>query len=1217
MEYEDFDIHIGTKQGDCYPLSVISSSTGQTPRPILQKLPKTEDFEDAIAYLEALVANPHDAKYVGQLLYEFLFPQEIRDLYTGRLSVARSKGKGLRIRLHIGQEHPELNLIPWEYCRDDKAFLALNEETPILRYIPTPRPPEPLTIKGPVKVLLVTANPSDLQNLNIISEEEYLRTALTELVENRRVTLRVTHQVSRTELERQLSDFDPHILHFAGHGDHAKDGRRRLFLVDGDGQSQPIDDEDVQVLLQNSHVRLILLNACQTAASISSNALTGVAPLLVEAGVPAVIGMQFAIPDETSITFMKTLYQSLVKGKPLDTAVTQARKTVFFQKEDKYFWGIPALFMRSPDGVLWSPLSSPVYQVPRKTGKLIGREKEIEKLGKEISAGGRIVVLHGIAGVGKTALAPHLASEIYDSFPDGVLWADLKKAVDDKGQLNESYLKSVLNAFATEYGLDLSNESELEARSIQIRALFADKKVLIILDYAHDMQSVEPLLPPSESACSILITSRNKSMFVDQATFLQLHPFTESEGLDFLTAMISEKRVLRELPDAKKIIGFVGGLPLALNIIASNLIEADDMPLAEYKDLLQGERDRLDQLEDLTDVSKGVRAAFELSYKRLLGEQKALFSYTSIFEGPDFSIEAIAAVAGKPVAQIRIAIARLGSLSLVETHYHESPDPVVTGNTLDDGKEQIKRYGLHSLLQIFAREKLRDDVNVLMKRATVYFIQLVQENCRSQYPLLALDWENIGGILQWTRQQKDWESFAAITDNLTYVNLGTVGFLDAQGYWREAQKMLEVVHESDVAIGDSLRQATILFKLGVFALRQAEFDTAEQNLQQSWSLLNKLPESEDVLLRRAYVCEFLAQLMTKQTPQEALNWSEKGIAELQKIESETTKHEEGYLYIRYATILGMSGQLKTSEEVAQKGLDLLPETPTAARVSAYMTLGNLQYYQGNLESALDYWNNGVKDTQALGDSHRLAQLQGNMASAKSFSGQYAGAVALYENVLAFCKQIGDVALESMMYVSSSIDYLLLGEHETSHRYIDLALEKARKHQMPRVQANALANRAHLQIYLDKVITAQSDLQEAHEISLELDDDILQAEVLRLQAQLTLHKDENNKALKLINESLAIRGDVTEEGRGWRVKGDILSALDDSSGAIAAYKKSADILDKQEPYELALTRLMWGRHYLKIGADDKAKPLLEQAQATFEKLDTQRELAMVNELLNQL
>jgi hypothetical protein len=106
--------------------------------------------------------------------------------------------------------------------------------------------------------------------------------------------------------------------------------------------------------LCSSDVAVVVLNACQSATEDTSPALMGLAPNLIRAGVPAVVAMQYSIADSSAVHFSRALYEVLAEGGPLDAAVTEGRKAISAHvSEDSMDWGIPVLFMRSSDGVIW------------------------------------------------------------------------------------------------------------------------------------------------------------------------------------------------------------------------------------------------------------------------------------------------------------------------------------------------------------------------------------------------------------------------------------------------------------------------------------------------------------------------------------------------------------------------------------------------------------------------------------------------------------------------------------------------------------------------------------------------------------------------------------------------------------------------------------------------------------------------------------------------
>lgn len=356
-DYENFDIHIGMHHADGrYPLKASSLVAGDTGT-ILQTLPRDDEaFTDVVYYLRELMAGSHHAEQLGRKLRDFLFPQDIWNLYNRSLAVVKERGKnGLRVRLRFSLESsPELGQIPWEYCEGDRTYLALDETTPMVRYIDTDRPPIPVAVPGTVRILVVVASPKDQDPLDVAAEEQRIRQTLASLEQRGQIEVKVIPHATRLKLLEHVNRFDPHILHFIGHGLLNSAGEGTLVLESETGHTDAIDAKWMLVLLQNRSVRVVILNACETAAAEESRAFMGVAPRLVWAGIPAVIAMQFAIPDPVAVAFMQFLYEALAEGKPLDMAMTAARKGAYLINNE-IFWAIPVLFMRAPDGVIWQP----------------------------------------------------------------------------------------------------------------------------------------------------------------------------------------------------------------------------------------------------------------------------------------------------------------------------------------------------------------------------------------------------------------------------------------------------------------------------------------------------------------------------------------------------------------------------------------------------------------------------------------------------------------------------------------------------------------------------------------------------------------------------------------------------------------------------------------------------------------------------------------------
>src|SRR5205823_2895535 len=101
------------------------------------------------------------ARDIGERLFRAAFRDEVLGRYKESRTWAQQGNARLRIRLRLDSETHQL---PWEYLRDPSGggqYLALDRDTPVVRYIemgePMPRP----RVEGALKILVVIAAPTD------------------------------------------------------------------------------------------------------------------------------------------------------------------------------------------------------------------------------------------------------------------------------------------------------------------------------------------------------------------------------------------------------------------------------------------------------------------------------------------------------------------------------------------------------------------------------------------------------------------------------------------------------------------------------------------------------------------------------------------------------------------------------------------------------------------------------------------------------------------------------------------------------------------------------------------------------------------------------------------------------------------------------------------------------------------------------------------------
>ena len=354
LHYENFDLRIHDPVDGQYAVEVIGSPVGETKRPILTPFEDLRDlnFRIEMASLGRSDIRLRNAKRLGNMLAQMLFPDRIWDMFYASLTKQIGRGEGLRIRLRI--DPAELSRLPWEYCyREPFAYLALGRETPLVRYINQPLAVDSLAADAPLRLLVVIATPFDLAPLDVEAEKKRIAEALQGQEEQIRVQFLEHATVAR--VQHALIEYRPHVLHFIGHG--LVDQRiGKIALEDNSQKAHLVDADQLATLLQGRGIKIVVLNACKTASyGKDDRAMMGVAPALVRANIPAVIAMQFPIPDSVAILFTRQLYTSLAQGQALDTAITEMRIAAYAEGNDKVNWGIPTLFMRANNGIIRPP----------------------------------------------------------------------------------------------------------------------------------------------------------------------------------------------------------------------------------------------------------------------------------------------------------------------------------------------------------------------------------------------------------------------------------------------------------------------------------------------------------------------------------------------------------------------------------------------------------------------------------------------------------------------------------------------------------------------------------------------------------------------------------------------------------------------------------------------------------------------------------------------
>jgi tetratricopeptide (TPR) repeat protein len=299
-----------------------------------------------------------------------------------------------------------------------------------------------------------------------------------------------------------------------------------------------------------------------------------------------------------------------------------------------------------------------------------------------------VVVLSGIGGVGKSAVALHWLHRTRDAFPDGQLYADL----DGSNPQGPAQPDEVLHGFLGTLGLEADNiPSGLAQRAAAFRSLTADRAMAMLLDDAASAAQVRPLLPAGSSVV-VVVTSRWRltSLASDSARFLEVHPLDPTESHQLLMERLGTTRVAAEPDAAAAIVETCAGLPLALSMVSARLQTRPRRTLAEeartYRRHIRGG-------QRASGAGLSLQAVFDVSYEGLTPRAATVYRLCGLHPGPRLGIDALAHVLSSPRDDIEDDVDQLVESNLV--------------TEADDG-----RYRQHDLLRQDSRRRAEREVTV-------------------------------------------------------------------------------------------------------------------------------------------------------------------------------------------------------------------------------------------------------------------------------------------------------------------------------------------------------------------------------------------------------------------------------------------------------------------------------------------------------------------------
>nr|VFJ92016.1 MAG: AAA ATPase domain-containing protein [Candidatus Kentron sp. LFY] len=328
-------------------------------------------------------------------------------------------------------------------------------------FLDATEPPPP---KGPIRVLLFTSLPDDLdaerERLDVEAEEIDVLEALDPGIAEGWVDLTVPDD-GRFERFRSLLDKQEfHLVFLSGHGVF-REGNVRAgqpgawFRFEGaDGRGHEVEAHDIAECFRGTGVRCVVLISCESGRGSSEDLNVGLAACLHGLGIPFVIGMRESVFDRAGTRFARAFCDAIGRRERVDVAVQAARRAIIQPFSDGEIlrdgttagsteaipelthgqWCLPLLYSQQPDAPLVDWAFTP--QAPARTARyrdslagiavprqFIGRRRELRELMQAMARGTRQLLITGPGGQGKTALAGRLARRLEAGGDTLIAWS--------------------------------------------------------------------------------------------------------------------------------------------------------------------------------------------------------------------------------------------------------------------------------------------------------------------------------------------------------------------------------------------------------------------------------------------------------------------------------------------------------------------------------------------------------------------------------------------------------------------------------------------------------------------------------------------------------------------------------------------------------------------------------------------------------------------------
>jgi DNA-binding SARP family transcriptional activator/tetratricopeptide (TPR) repeat protein len=737
-------------------------------------------------------------------------------------------------------------------------------------------------------------------------------------------------------------------------------------------------------------------------------------------------------------------------------------------------------------------------QLPAGARSFTGRHTElsglVEQAGQTAEAGRTVVIsaIDGMAGVGKTALAVHVAHRLASRFPDGQIFIDLHGYTQGYQPRTPAdaldWLLGTLSVPAQRIPQDV------EERAALYRQRLAGTRTLVVLDNAASEAQVRPLLPGS-AGCLVLVTSRRQLKGLDGSHVLSLDVLPSADAITLLRVVAGPKHVAADDRVLAEIARLCGYLPLALRIAAALLRHR---PAWTPEHLAVVLRDRRQRISALSDGEHDLGAVFDMSYGSLTATLQYLFRSLGLVPGQDVDAYATAALVDTDPALATRLLEDLTDHNLViqqvPGRYRLHDLMRLHARGLADGDPLPERdRALDRLLDYYERTASRADALIARRPKPVPAGPVPGHAPALTDPEAARAWlrterANLIAALHHAAGHADHQRLVALAAGLDTL-------LCTDGPWTQAIALHTAAVTAAGSLKDDSSQADALMRLGNVRGFTGDFPGAIRDLEHALHLYRDLgnqPGQTDALTRLGDV-----RILTGDLPGAARDLREA----LQLSHDLGEQSAQAHALIRLGKVRRLTGDFPGAVRDLEHALGLYRDLGyRLGQATALSRLGDVRILTGDFRSAARDQEQSLQLYRDMGNQLGQGCALALLGQVRLSVGDHSGAAHYLEAAVELFRRIGARGNEAWALNHYAAVITATGDHARAQAIYEDALHLARETRQPDDEALALEGAGECHLHVGDAEAGIAHLNQALVIFQRL---TMKPEADRVQARLTL------------------------------------------------------------------------------------------------------------------